>query len=108
MSEVLPPPSRWRKSIKLSINDLPIAKPINDKTKQCPGCLYNCYIMEETLGLDFTGLGAFFRSLIFTLAEIPTLIQMAKVMANREKSGWGKGVEVESKKKSNILHEFGE
>lgn len=99
MSEILQPPSRGRKRIKSSINDLPFAGPINAKTKECPGCLYNCYMMEEGLGLDFTSVGAFFRSLIFTLAEIPTLIQMAKVTANREKSGWGKGVEVESKNK---------
>lgn len=94
MSEVLPPPSRGRKGIKPSINDLPIAKPINDATKKCPGCLYNCYMMEESIGLDFTSIGSFFRSAIFLLLEIPTLIQMAKIMANREKSGWGKSVKV--------------
>ena len=77
MTEVLPPSSRRR------INPA-IAKQFDDVTKRCPGCLYNCYIMEETIGLDFTSIGAFFRSVIFTLAEIPTLIQMAKVKANRK------------------------
>jgi hypothetical protein len=66
-------------------------KKIDSATTQCPGCLYNCYIMEETTGLDFRNIGAFLRSLVFMLAEIPTAIQIAKVMANRDKSGWGKG-----------------
>jgi hypothetical protein len=85
MTEASLPPSRQR------IINPAIAKPIDNATQGCQGCLYNCYMMEETLGLDFTSVGAFFRSLIFTLAEIPTLIQLAKVTANRKKSGWGKG-----------------
>ncbi len=85
MAETSLPPSRRRRII----NPI-IAEPINKATQGCPGCSHNCYMMEEGLGLDFTSIGAFFRSLIFTLAEIPTLIQLAKVMANREKSEWGK------------------
>jgi len=79
MIEASLPPSRRRRVINPSV-----AKPIDDATIGCPGCLYNCYMMEETIGLDFTSLGAFFRSVIFSLAEIPTLIQMAKVKANRK------------------------
>lgn len=43
----------------------------NGTTQQCPGCLYNCYNMEEELG------GA------KVLAEIPTIIQIADVRVNR-------------------------
>lgn len=61
----------------------------SDVTGSCPGCLINCYMMEETIG--FTG--NTFRERLFNLAllilELPTIIQMAKVTANREKSGWG-------------------
>jgi len=41
-------------------------------TKKCPGCLHNCYVMEEEVG----GLK--------TLAEIPMLFQMVNIKINRE------------------------
>ncbi|GEM_PF-3206536 len=41
-------------------------------TQQCPGCLHNCYVMEEEVG----GLKA--------LAEIPMLIQMVNVKINKK------------------------
>jgi len=53
---------------------------------ECPGCLYNCYMIEESLGQ-----GPLPLRLLFAILELPTLYQMAKVIANREKSGWGTG-----------------
>jgi len=53
----------------------------------CPGCLYNCYIMEEGLGVLWpweVGLKESLISILFTVGEIPTLIQMAKIKANRK------------------------
>ncbi len=43
-------------------------------TDQCPGCLYNCYIMEEGIG----GLKL--------LGEVPTLLQMARIKSSKMKN----------------------
>jgi MoaA/NifB/PqqE/SkfB family radical SAM enzyme len=42
-------------------------------TSKCPGCLYNCYVMEESIG----GLQL--------LGEIPTFLQMASIKSNNRK-----------------------
>ncbi|OGD08824.1 hypothetical protein A2397_05260 [Candidatus Amesbacteria bacterium RIFOXYB1_FULL_44_23] len=42
-------------------------------TQKCPGCLYNCYVMEEGIGGPQL------------LGEIPTLIQMANIKSNNHK-----------------------
>lgn len=46
----------------------------------CPGCLYNCYIMEE--GYHSRRL----RNFLFLLLEIPTIIQMVRITSKRKKS----------------------
>jgi MoaA/NifB/PqqE/SkfB family radical SAM enzyme len=42
-----------------------------ETTQKCPGCLHNCYVMEEEIG----GPGM--------VAEIPTFMQMAKIKARK-------------------------
>lgn len=66
--------------------------PPSSNYKSCPGCLYNCYIIEENLGLDFSSIRVFLRSVLFILAEIPTIIQIAKITSKRKEVGWGKGL----------------
>ena len=75
-------------SEKLEVGDgnIPVRETLNylgrkfhPTIEKCPGCLYNCYIMEE--GIQLRSL----RDLVFLLLEIPTLIQMAKIKTNRKK-----------------------
>ena len=54
--------------------------------QNCPGCLYNCYMMEESLGVTGNSIEEKALNLFFTILEIPTLIQMARVKANRSES----------------------
>lgn len=56
---------------RLSAETLPaLASAFDEATRKCPGCLHNCYIMEENL----RGIGA--------LAESFTVLRMAKIMAH--------------------------
>lgn len=61
-------------------------------TLDCPGCLYNCYVMEESIGWTGDNLKERFRNLLFLILELSTIYQMAKITSKRKKSGWGKDV----------------
>lgn len=52
----------------------------------CPGCLTNCYMMEESIGFTGNGLKEKLLNTLLLILEIPTIIQMAIVTANRHKS----------------------
>ncbi len=60
--------------LEIPLNELSLAlldKEFRRTTQECPGCLHNCYVMEEEIG----GLK--------NIAEIPTLFRMASIKANQ-------------------------
>ena len=52
--------------------------------QDCPGCLYNCYMMEESIGWTGNNLKEKFRNLLFLILELPTIYQTAKIMATEK------------------------